>query len=191
MKKTASTLVAALAAIAALALAVSAEEGGQMPAEGEGQMHPPSYVGSPELERMKGLAGSWVVTGGMPAGKEAEGKQAMMVGTEYRVAANGSVVVERNFPGTPKEMISVYHDRGGKLSMTHYCAMGNQPQMTLTGSEDGVLTFEMVKGSIESEEMPHMNSLSIAVDGDEMSQAWTMFDGSGQKTHTMNFRRAR
>ncbi|MCY3760833.1 MAG: hypothetical protein OXH50_06245 [Gemmatimonadetes bacterium] len=191
MKKTASTLVAALAAIAAFALAVSAEEGGQMPAEAEGQMHPPSYVGSPELERMKGLAGSWVVTEGMPGGKGAEGEGEMMVGTEYRVAANGSVVVERNFPGTPKEMISVYHDRGGKLSMTHYCAMGNQPQMTLTGSEEGVLTFEMVEGSIESEEMPHMNSLSIAVDGDEMSQSWTMFDGSGQKTHTMTFRRAR
>lgn len=188
MKKTGLAL---LAAIAALALAVSAEEGGKMPDEAEGRMHPPSYVGSPELERMKGLAGSWVVTEGMPTGKGAEAEGEMMVGTEYRVAANGSVVVERNFPGTPKEMISVYHDRGGKLSMTHYCAMGNQPQMSLTGSEDGVLTFEMVKGSIESEEMPHMNSLSIAVDGDEMSQTWTMFDGSGQKTHTMNFRRAR
>ena len=160
-----------------------------MPAGGEGQMHPPSYVGSPELERMKGLAGSWVVAEGMPTGKGAEGEAKMMVGTEYRVAANGSVVVERNFPGTPKEMISVYHDRGGKLSMTHYCAMGNQPQMSLTGSEEGVLTFDMVKGSIESEEMPHMNSLSIAIDGDEMSQTWTMFDGSGQKTHTMTFRR--
>ena len=188
MKKRALALLAALAAVA---LAVSAEEGDQMPAGGEGRMHPPSYVGSPEFERMKGLAGSWVVTEGMPAGKGAEGEAEMMVGTEYRVAANGSVVVERNFPGTPKEMISVYHDRGGKLSMTHYCAMGNQPQMSLTGSEDGVLTFEMVKGSIESEEMPHMNSLSIEIDGDEMSQTWTMFDGSGQKTHTMNFRRAR
>ena len=52
-----------------------------------------------------------------------------------------------------------------------------------------MLTFDMVKGSIESEEMPHMNSLSIAIDGDEMSQTWTMFDGSGQKTHTMTFRR--
>ena len=188
MKKTALALFAALAA---LAFAVSAEEGGEKAAGGEGQMHPPSYVGSPEFERMKGLAGSWVVAEGMPMGKGAEGKQEMMVGTEYRVAANGSVVVERNFPGTPKEMISVYHDRGGKLSMTHYCAMGNQPQMSLTSSEDGVLTFEMVEGSIESEEMPHMNALSITIDGDEMSQTWGMFDGSGQKTHTMTFRRAR
>ena len=56
----------------------------------------------------------------------------MPTAAEYRVAANGSVVVERNFPDTPKEMISVYHDRGGKLSMTHYCALANQPQMSLT-----------------------------------------------------------
>lgn len=187
MEKRALALFAFLAA----AFAVSAEEGGEMPAGGEGQMHPPPYAGSPEFERMKGLAGSWVVAEGMPMGKGAGGEGEMMVGTEYRLAANGSVVVERNFPGTPKEMISVYHDRGGKLSMTHYCAMGNQPQMNLTSSEDGVLTFEMVQGSIESEEVPHMNALSISFDGDEMSQTWTMFDGSGQKTHTMTFRRAR
>ena len=162
-----------------------------MPAEGEGSMHPPPYVGSPDFERLKAIAGSWVVTEGMPKGEGAQGTKEMMVAAEYRVAANGSVVVERNFPDTPKEMISVYHDRGGKLSMTHYCAMGNQPQMSLASSEDGVLTFELVKGSLESEEMPHMNSVSIAFDGgDEMSQAWSMFDGSGQMTHTMTFRRA-
>ena len=171
------TALAALVALAALLPAVSAEEGGEA--------HGGPYVGSPELELLKKLAGSWVMAGAQ------EGQEGMPTAAEYRVAANGSVVVERSFPDTPKEMISVYHDRGGKLSMTHYCAMGNQPQMSLTGSEDGVLTFEMVEGSIESEEMPHMNSLSIAIDGDEMSQTWTMFDGSGQKTHTMNFRRPR
>ena len=85
----------------------------------------------------------------------------------------------------------MYHDRGGKLSMTHYCAMGNQPQMSLTSSADGVMTFELVKGSLEAEEMPHMNSVSIAFEGgDEMSQTWSMFDGSGQMAHTMTFRRA-
>ncbi len=188
MKK--STL-ALLAAFATTVFSVSAEEGGEMPAEGEGSMHPPPFVGSPEFERMKALAGSWVVTEGMPKGEGAEGTKEMMVAAEYRVAANGSVVVERNFPNTPKEMISVYHDRGGKLSMTHYCAMGNQPQMSLTSSADGVMTFELVKGSLEAEEMPHMNSVSIAFEGgDEMSQTWSMFDGSGQMAHTMTFRRA-
>ena len=171
------TALAALVALAALLPAVSAEEGG----EGHGG----PYVGSPELELLKKLAGSWVMAGA---------QEGMPTAAEYRVAANGSVVVERSFPDTPKEMISVYYDRGGKLSMTHYCALANQPQMSLTSSEEGVLTFELVKGSLDSEEMPHMNGVSIAFDGgDEMSQTWSMFPGSGQETqtHTMHFRRAR
>ena len=170
------TALAALVALAALPLAVAAEEGGEA--------HGGPYVGSPELELLKTLAGSWVMAGA----------QEETLAAEYRVAANGSVVVERSFPDTPKEMISVYHDRGGKLSMTHYCALANQPQMSLTSSGEGVLTFELVKGSLESEEMPHMNGVSIAFDGgDEMSQTWSMFAGPGQetKTHTMRFRRAR
>ncbi len=169
------TALAALVAIVALPLA-AAEEGGEA--------HGGPYVGSPELELLKGLAGGWVMAGA----------QETTLAAEYRVAANGSVVVERSFPDTPQEMISVYYDRGGKLSMTHYCALANQPQMSLTSSGEGVLTFELVKGSLESEEMPHMNAVSIAFDGgDEMSQTWSMFPGAGQetKTHTMHFRRAR
>ena len=174
------TALAALFALAALPLAIAAEEGGDT--------HGSPYVGSPELELLKGLAGTWVMAGAP------EGQEEMPPAAEYRVAANGSVVVERSFPDTPKEMISVYHDRGGKLSMTHYCALANQPQMSLTSSGEGVLTFELVKGSLESEETPHMNGVSIAFDGgDEMSQTWTMFPGPGQETqtHTMRFRRAR
>ena len=179
------TALAALAAVVALPLAAAAEEGGEA--------HGGPYVGSPELELLKGLAGSWVLAGAQE-GQKAEGQEEMPPAAEYRVAANGSVVVERSFPDTPKEMISVYHDRGGKLSMTHYCALANQPQMSLTSSGEGVLTFELVKGSLESEEVPHMNGVSIAFDGgDEMSQTWSMFPGAGQETqtHTMHFRRLR
>ena len=179
------TALAALVAVVALPLAAAAEEGGEA--------HGGPYVGSPELELLKGLAGSWVLAGAQE-GQKAEGQEEMPPAAEYRVAANGSVVVERSFPDTPKEMISVYHDRGGKLSMTHYCALANQPQMSLTSSGEGVLTFELVKGSLESEEAPHMNAVSIAFDGgDEMSQTWSMFPGAGQETqtHTMHFRRLR
>lgn len=174
------TALAALVAIAAFPLA-AAEEGGEA--------HGGPYVGSPELELLKELAGTWGMAG------EQEGQEGMTPAAEYRVAANGSVVVERSFPDTPKEeMISVYYDRGGKLVMTHYCALANQPQMSLTKSEEGVLTFELVKGSLDSEEMPHMNGVSIAFDGgDEMSQTWSMSPGPGQETqtHTMHFRRFR
>ena len=51
--------------------------------------------------------------------------------SSYRVASGGSVVQETLFPGSPHEMISMYHLAGGQLVMTHYCAMGNQPRMKL------------------------------------------------------------
>ena len=49
----------------------------------------------------------------------------------YRVASGGSVVEETLFPGTPHEMISMYHLVDGELVLTHYCAMANQPRMRL------------------------------------------------------------
>jgi len=49
----------------------------------------------------------------------------------YRLASGGSVVEETLFPGTPHEMISMYHVVDGELVLTHYCAMANQPRMRL------------------------------------------------------------
>jgi hypothetical protein len=46
----------------------------------------------------------------------------MPVRVEYRVTGAGSAVVETLFPGTPHEMVTVYHARKGVLCMTHYCA---------------------------------------------------------------------
>lgn len=158
--------------------------------EGKVEKQAGAHVGSAEFERMKTLVGRWESEMPMPGG----GKGAMTtVATEYRLAANGSVIVERNFPDTPKEMISVYHDRGGRLWMTHYCAKGNQPQMSLAKSTDGVIALELVEGSLDSPDESHMHSVSIAFNGsDEMSQTWTMYEG-GKETmsHTMTYRRVR
>ncbi len=191
--KRATIVLPVLLAIAAIS--VYAGNKGGTSAEGEGGMHPKAYVGSPEFERLKALAGRWESELPMPGGEGSEGKKGAInkVATEYRVAANGSVIVERDFPDTPKEMISVYHDRGGKLWMTHYCALGNQPQMSLTGSTEGVITLELVEGSLDSSDEPHMHAVSIAFDGaDGMSQTWSMYD-QGKKTmsHTMTYRRVR
>ena len=176
------------------AFSASASEDGGTP-EGKGRKHPQAYMGSPEFERLKALAGCWESEAAMPGGGGSESNKGAMttVATEYRLAANGSVIVERNFPDTRMEMISVYHDRGGKLWMTHYCAKGNQPQMRLTGSTDGVITLELVEGSLDSQDESHMHSVTITFDGeDAMSQTWTMVEG-GKETmaHTMTYRRVR
>lgn len=168
--------------------AFAGENGGKP--EGKVEKQAGAHVGSAEFERLKTLIGRWESEMPMPGG----GKGAMTtVATEYRLAANGSVIVERNFPDTPKEMISVYHDRGGRLWMTHYCAKGNQPQMSLAKSTDEAIALELVEGSLDSPDESHMHSVSIAFNGsDEMSQTWTMYEG-GKETmsHTMTYRRVR
>ena len=38
---------------------------------------------------------------------------------------------EHLFPGSPREMITVYYLAAGRLQATHYCAIGNQPAYRL------------------------------------------------------------
>src|SRR4051794_32279102 len=76
----------------------------------------------PGLERLKKLAGTWVEA-------DKDGKPTDKVVSVVKVTAGGSAVHETLFPGTPMEMISVYHRDGADLVMTHFCMLGNQPRM--------------------------------------------------------------
>ena len=93
----------------------------------------PPYKGSAAFERMKSLVGKW------------EGDSPMMgkMKTEFRLIAGDSVIEERFAAGTPMEMLSTYHDVSGKLTMTHYCMLRNQPRMKLTKSTADSLTFDL------------------------------------------------
>lgn len=98
--------------------------------------HPemPPYQGSAAFERMKSLVGKWA----------AESPEMGKMNTEFRLIAGGSVVEERFAEGTPMEMLSTYHDVNGKLTMTHYCMLRNQPKMALKKSTADSLTFDLV-----------------------------------------------
>ncbi len=93
----------------------------------------PPYQGSAAFEKMKTLTGKW----------SAESPEMGKMKTEFRVIAGGSVVEERFAGGTPMEMLSTYHDVEGKLMMTHYCMLRNQPRMKLTQSTPDSLTFDL------------------------------------------------
>jgi hypothetical protein len=80
---------------------------------------PPTH---PRLERLKKLAGTWLVA-------DEDGKPTDTVASVIKVTAGGSAVHETLFPGQPHEMVSIYHLDNGDLVMTHYCALGNQPRM--------------------------------------------------------------
>jgi hypothetical protein len=137
---------------------------------------------SKELERMKSLVGQW-------EGTSSPTDKAMgPVRIEYSVTAAGSAVVERLFPGTPHEMMSVYAvDDKGKLVMTHYCALGNHPQMTLKSAGPDKLELELAAQSNVDPKTMHMHGVAFAFDGpDHMTETWTSFD-RGQKKETKVF----
>ncbi len=141
---------------------------------GEGRGAP--YSGSKEYERMRQLVGVWESTSNV-------GKEGQPVRVEYRLTAGGSTIVETLFPGTPEEMVSVYHDNQGKLSMTHYCMLQNQPSMKLLNAGADRLDFIFAEGNgINPAKDPHMHALTISfVDKDHIVQNWTLFEG-GKET---------
>lgn len=97
---------------------------------------------SPELQRIKSLEGRWVTVTSMFS------KKNQRMYTEYEVTAGGSAVLERIFPGTPHEMVSVYYDDdNGKLTMTHYCIMRNRSTLKLSNSTKDSITLHLEKVS--------------------------------------------
>ncbi len=162
MKKTLFVLaVAASVFSAGIARANEAAEGKE-----EECVMPPPYAGSAELQKMKSLAGVWEMPDPMNPG----GKSQVV----YEVTSNGSAVVERMATGTPHEMVSVYHDEKGKLAMTHYCAIGNQPKLALESASGDKIKLNFAKNNvINPKKEDHMHSLEITFQGpDQMTQSW-------------------
>ncbi len=145
----------------------------------------PPDTSSPELQRIKGLAGRWSTVSSM------FGKRQRLF-TEYEVTAGGSAVLERIFPGTPYEMASVYYDDNGKLTMTHYCIMRNRPTLKLTSSSKDTLSFRLAKiEGAKSKKDPSMSQLSIVFkDKNHMAQTCEG-KGKGEKPMTTEFTRVR
>ena len=137
---------------------------------------PPPYEGSAALKAMKALAGTWEGTHIMH-GKEIPAK------IEYKVSSNGSTVVETMFPGSPKhEMVNVYHDKFGKLAMTHYCSVGNQPHLDLVAMEGKTLSFSLSsEDTVHLADEGHMHDFKITVvDSSHMKQEWSFFEKGKQ-----------
>jgi len=143
------------------------------------------YSGSKEFERMKELVGVWEGTSNTP--KEGEG-----VKVEYHLSSGGSSIVETLFPGMPHEMISVYFDNKGQLTMTHYCALRNQPTMKLQKADDRNLNFMFAGGTnIDFKKDAYMRSLTITfVDKNHIIEKWTSFK-EGKELETSVFELSR
>jgi hypothetical protein len=121
------------------------------------------------LDRFKALAGEWV------AAEDGEMFKKGDLVARYAVTAAGSAVVETVFPGSPHEMVTVYHADGPDLVLTHYCMEGNQPRMRARNPEGPRFDFAFDGGiGIDPKKDRHMNSASLEFVGpDELRTVWT------------------
>ena len=135
---------------------------------------------SKNFESLKSLLGTWEGTTKM------EGKDEPATVT-YELTSGGTAIAEKLMPGTPHEMLTVYANQGEKVEVTHFCAIGNQPQMKLKSAKNGVYDFEMegTKGISDKNEM-HMHAVKLTVTGDKLKQEWSNYN-KGKKAEVAVF----
>ena len=149
---------------------------------------PPPDQSSAELNRIKALAGKWSSTTSM------FGKKDEVVFTEYTVTAGGSAVLEKIFPGTPQEMVSVYYDDNqGRLAMTHYCMMRNRPSFNLASSDKNTIDLAVTKvDGVKSDDAPSMGAISLKFEDKDHFSSTCKGSGKGsEKTEPMTMRYTR
>lgn len=78
-------------------------------------------VNADRLAPLRALVGEW-------RGESSAGRTLRI---RYRLIANDTVLVESWRSPSGRETMTVYHQDGGDLVATHYCAQGNQPRLRL------------------------------------------------------------
>lgn len=143
----------------------------------------PTPTASEAFDQLKSLAGTW-------HGKGGEGEQTMKLVHEFRISANGSVVMETMSPGTEHEMINMYHLNGDELVLTHYCAGANQPTMRLdrSASKPNTMKFDFTGGTnFDPATDGHIHAAELViVDENTLESNWTAYN-AGQEAGTMQF----
>lgn len=123
------------------------------------------------FDRFKALAGEWV-------GRGKHGDMEHDARIVYKVTSGGTAVVETIDPGGQHEMVTLIHPDGNALLLTHYCMLGNQPQMkAMPKAGDKTVAFEFVKATnLKSEKDMHMRSVTFTfLDKDTLKTEWTNY----------------
>jgi hypothetical protein len=144
-------------------------------------------TGSADFERLKTLVGTWT-------GKTDMGQGPVDLTIEYRLLAGGTVLEERSGPGTPMEMVTMFYDKAGKLALTHYCILGNRPEMAVKSSDAKSITFDFDSCcGIDVKKESHMHGMTIHFDDPETITASckAVMDGKEVPEHVSTFKRVK
>jgi hypothetical protein len=115
------------------------------------------------------------------------------VKTSYRYSATGDIVVNTLFPGTPFEMLTIFHPDGSSVIATHYCAEKNQPRLRLASASSRRLEFDFLDiTNLASPDTGHMRRLVLTLEENgEHRQQWTNRSKGEEGSGTFVFRRAK
>lgn len=127
--------------------------------------------------RLKALAGHW-------ESSTSKGKASVT----YQVVSGGTSLLEDvNMPGE-KEMITVYYLDGGRLLLTHYCELGNQPRMAadVFNPSSNTLNFHFLDATgLTGPAAGHMHEVAFKFQSpNEVAQNWTFYQ-DGKSAFTM------
>jgi hypothetical protein len=159
----------ALLLIGVVALAAQAQDKPAMKAS--------AVPDTPEWQKLKSLVGSW-------EGNVEEGGKKTPATVEVRMTGDGSAIMHTIGPGTPMEMVTMFHPDGKRLIATHYCAAHNQPRMALVASKaPNQVAFKFVDGTNITPGDTHINGVVITfLDADHHDEAWS---STGASTPTV------
>lgn len=151
-------------ALAALATPVAAGGPGCLKEESAAAA---ATEGGSGFDILKGLVGEW----------EGTGSDGGRVTSVFRLTAAGSAIEETLVPGAGHEMVTMYHEDGARLMLTHYCAAGNQPRMTAQPVAAGAtsIAFSLLDATnLAKPTDPHMRALVLVLeDPDHITERWT------------------
>ncbi len=126
------------------------------------------------FEKLKALEGTWDANMLTP-----DGEKTTVI---YKVSANGSVVQETLFAGSPMEMINMYTVEGDAIVAQHYCSGDNQPALRLNAAkskgDDLVFDFVSVRGRNQKN---YINGLTVKLGAD--GKVEETYSTSAEGTH--------
>ena len=103
----------------------------------------------------------------------------------YELVSGGTALLERESSESMPSMITVYYVDGGRLLLTHYCMVGNQPRMQAKASspDGGEIDFQFLDATnLSSPGAGHMHNAKIRiVDNDHLSSEWQFYDNGKPK----------
>ena len=144
-----------------------------------------STKGGESFDKLKSLAGEW-------EGMANEGGKEIPTTTSFRLVSDGSALMNLLAPGTPHEMVTMFHMDGSELLATHYCVAHNQPRFRFVSTSDpNVVAFEFKDATnLVSPAVGHMDRVKFTIlDANHHVEEWTFLANGQANTRRFDFRR--